>query len=61
MMLTPCWPRAGPTGGAGVAAPAWICNLMNPVTFFFGAISFPLFSFLVIYKSWKLNLLYLVE
>src|SRR6478609_11154667 len=33
MMLTPCWPRAGPTGGAGVAAPAWICRLMNPETF----------------------------
>ena len=24
MMLTPCWPRAGPTGGAGFAAPAGI-------------------------------------
>src|SRR6478672_6466164 len=35
MMLTPCWPRAGPTGGAGVAAPAWICSLMKPETFFF--------------------------
>src|SRR3954447_23036436 len=22
MMFTPCWPRAGPTGGAGLAAPA---------------------------------------
>ena len=32
-MLTPCWPRAGPTGGAGVALPAGICNLMIPVTF----------------------------
>src|SRR3954468_11450977 len=36
MMLTPCWPRAGPTGGAGVAAPAWICSLMKPETFFLG-------------------------
>src|ERR1019366_9952405 len=35
MMLTPCWPRAGPTGGAGVAAPAWICSLMKPEIFFF--------------------------
>src|SRR6516225_5912991 len=34
MMLTPCWPRAGPTGGAGFACPAGICNLMMPVTFF---------------------------
>src|SRR5881227_3441691 len=36
MMLTPCWPRAGPTGGAGVAAPAWICSLMKPETLFLG-------------------------
>src|SRR6478672_4970962 len=35
MMLTPCWPSAGPTGGAGVAAPAWICSLMKPEIFFF--------------------------
>src|ERR1700690_72692 len=34
MMLTPCWPSAGPTGGAGLAWPAGICNLMMPVTFF---------------------------
>src|SRR5437879_1392477 len=34
MMLTPCWPRAGPTGGAGLAAPAGICNLICPVIFF---------------------------
>src|SRR5919109_772421 len=34
MMLTPCWPRAGPTGGAGLACPAGICNLIWPTTFF---------------------------
>src|SRR5512141_1971911 len=34
MMFTPCWPRAGPTGGAGVACPAGICSLMYPVIFF---------------------------
>src|ERR1051326_6867963 len=34
MMLTPCWPSAGPTGGAGFAAPAAICNLICPVIFF---------------------------
>src|SRR5580658_10941692 len=34
MMLTPCWPSAGPTGGAGFACPAGICNLICPVTFF---------------------------
>src|SRR5699024_10017291 len=33
-MFTPCCPRAGPTGGAGVAFPAGICNLMYPSTFF---------------------------
>src|ERR1700750_1371350 len=37
MMLTPCWPSAGPTGGAGLACPAWICSLISPMTFFFGA------------------------
>src|ERR1700740_849064 len=35
MMLTPCWPSAGPTGGAGLACPAWICSLISPATFFF--------------------------
>src|SRR5665213_3046820 len=34
MMLTPCWPSAGPTGGAGLAWPAAICNLICPVIFF---------------------------
>src|SRR5205807_1722421 len=34
MMLTPCWPRAGPTGGAGVAFPAGICSLTMATTFF---------------------------
>src|SRR5665213_2966755 len=33
MMLTPCWPSAGPTGGAGVAAPAEICSLMTAASF----------------------------
>src|SRR5438309_11602839 len=37
MMLTPCWPSAGPTGGAWFACPAWICSLISPTTFFFGA------------------------
>src|SRR4029077_20904119 len=40
MMLTPCWPRAGPTGGAGLAMPALICSLtMAASFFFFGGIS----------------------
>src|SRR3954463_11543048 len=34
MMLTPCWPRAGPTGGEGFAFPAGSCSLTSPVTFF---------------------------
>src|SRR5829696_7165918 len=29
MMLTPCWPSAGPTGGAGLAAPAGTWSLMS--------------------------------
>src|SRR6058998_358910 len=29
MMLTPCWPSAGPTGGAGLACPPGICSLMS--------------------------------
>ena len=33
MMLTPCWPSAGPTGGAGLAAPAGTCSLMSVRTF----------------------------
>src|SRR5580765_6460791 len=39
MMLTPCWPRAGPTGGAGFAAPALICSLMIAASFFLGGIA----------------------
>src|SRR3972149_3252719 len=37
MMLTPAWPRAGPTGGAGVAFAAGICSLICPTTFFMSA------------------------
>src|SRR5262249_43405880 len=33
MMFTPCWPRAGPTGGAGLAAPAGMWSLMMVRTF----------------------------
>src|ERR1700733_15985160 len=35
MMLTPCWPSAGPTGGAGLASPALIWSLISPTAFFF--------------------------
>src|SRR5690606_19011090 len=34
MMFTPCWPSAGPTGGAGFAAPAGHCSLTTATTFF---------------------------
>src|SRR5262245_37894457 len=34
MMFTPCGPSAVPTGGAGVALPAWICNFTTACTFF---------------------------
>src|SRR5680860_298954 len=33
MMLTPCWPSAGPTGGAGLAFPPGTCSLMSVRTF----------------------------
>src|SRR5678815_2174083 len=31
-MFTPCWPSAGPTGGAGVACPAGSCSLTIALT-----------------------------
>src|SRR6478752_7436137 len=33
MMFTPCWPSAGPTGGAGLACPPGIWSLMSVRTF----------------------------
>src|SRR5512135_1607572 len=48
MMLTPRCPRAGPTGGLGLACPAGICNLISPMTFLaialrsFGLVTFHL-------------------
>src|SRR5918997_4075873 len=33
MMFTPCWPSAGPTGGAGLAAPPGTWSLMSVRTF----------------------------
>src|SRR6187551_3630876 len=43
MMLTPWGPRAVPTGGAGVAAPAWSCTLTSAAIFFLGGIAFSLY------------------
>src|SRR2546428_8308152 len=34
MMLTPCWPSAGPTGGEGFALPAGIWSLTTACIFF---------------------------
>ena len=34
MIFSPFWPRAGPTGGDGLAFPAGICNLIYPTIFF---------------------------
>src|SRR5262245_65696842 len=34
MMLTPCCPSAGPTGGDGLALPAGICSFTIACTFF---------------------------
>src|SRR6266545_1329250 len=34
MILTPCWPRAGPTGGEGFAFPAGSWSFTKPVIFF---------------------------
>src|SRR6478609_9898743 len=43
MMFTPCGPRAVPTGGAGVAAPAWSCTLTSAAIFFLGGMCLVLF------------------
>src|SRR5271155_732995 len=34
MMLRPRWPKAGPIGGDGLAAPAGTCSFTYPVIFF---------------------------
>src|SRR2546425_11273939 len=53
MMLTPCCPSAGPTGGAGLACPAGICSLIWPVTFF--AIAFLcLFHLPILQFHWRI-------
>src|SRR5881392_2458738 len=49
MMLTPCWPSAGPTGGAGLAWPPGIWSLMSVRTFF--AIWFPLVELLHVVET----------
>src|SRR3954447_26049388 len=40
MMFTPCGPSAVPTGGGGVAAPAFSCTLTRAAIFFLGGIAF---------------------
>src|ERR1700730_2572850 len=54
MMLTPCGPSAVPTGGGGVAAPAFSCTLTRAAIFFFlGAIAGP---YLTIGFCWRARL-----
>src|ERR1700722_178996 len=54
MMLTPCGPSAVPTGGAGVAAPAFSWTLTTAAIFFFlGAIAGP---YLTIGFCWRARL-----
>src|SRR5919109_3999119 len=57
MMFTPCWPSAGPTGGAGFACPPGIWSLISVRTFF------AMRSFLTKRRSRLalVDLLYLVE
>src|SRR4051794_4637015 len=38
MMLMPCGPSAVPTGGAGVAPPAWIWIFTTAASFFFAIV-----------------------
>src|SRR6202050_1556770 len=53
MMLTPCGPRAVPTGGAGVATPAFSCTLTTAAIFFFlGAMSL---SVLRNWSNWSVS------
>src|SRR6187431_1927994 len=53
MMLTPCGPRAVPTGGAGVAEPACSCTLTSAAIFFLGGIvRVPCFGVLRILLGW---------
>src|SRR5947199_558792 len=49
MMLTPCWPSAGPTGGAGFAWPPGICSLIIVRIFF--ATCLPLVELLDVVES----------
>src|SRR2546421_595898 len=49
MMFTPCWPSAGPTGGAGFACPPGIWSLM--IVRIFLAIAIPLVELLHVVES----------
>src|SRR3984885_13029036 len=46
MILTWAWPRAGPTGGAGVALPASICSFTWVCTFLTGGIAITFLNYL---------------
>ena len=45
-MLTPCWPRAGPTGGAGVAFAAFVAGSARYTAIYSG------FAILVLFLIW---------
>src|SRR5579859_306138 len=61
MMLTPCGPRAVPTGGAGVAAPAGSCTLTMDLSFLRGGIDPVPDSVFELRRLVGLELRYLVE
>src|SRR3990167_1976526 len=50
MMFTPCWPKEGPTGGLGVASPAFTCNFTYADTFFLGMMALHPSTFLYLPK-----------
>src|SRR5260370_11167263 len=58
MMLTPCWPSAGPTGGAGFACPPGIWSLIL-VRIFFAICVGGWSSWSP--RSWSVELLHLVK
>src|SRR3954451_991489 len=54
MMFTPWGPRAVPTGGAGVAAPACSCTFTRAAIFFFGGMSLGSLRLVLRWYCWRL-------
>src|SRR6187200_1648229 len=61
MMFTPWGPRAVPTGGAGVAAPACRCTLTSAAIFSLGGIAFFSFYLVVMTRAACATLCHLVR